>query len=81
MIATAPMGDINGSIPTPQPVHYRPMFGALGAARHATRMTFLPQAAMDRGLYQELGLQSLIGVAHGCRRCARPTWSTTPCSR
>jgi urease subunit alpha len=68
MIATAPMGDINGSIPTPQPVHYRPMFGALGAARHATRMTFLPQAAMDRGLHQELALQSLIGVAHGCRR-------------
>ncbi|AXM94629.1 urease subunit alpha [Pseudomonas plecoglossicida] len=68
MIATAPMGDINGSIPTPQPVHYRPMFGALGAARHATRMTFLPQAAMDRGLARELGLQSLIGVAHGCRR-------------
>ena len=68
MIATAPMGDINGSIPTPQPVHYRPMFGALGAARHATRMTFLPQAALDRGLPHELKLQSLIGVAHGCRR-------------
>ncbi|MCH7416565.1 urease subunit alpha [Pseudomonas mosselii] len=68
MIATAPMGDINGSIPTPQPVHYRPMFGALGAARHTTRMTFLPQAALDRGLPHELKLQSLIGVAHGCRR-------------
>ncbi|MDZ3991581.1 Urease subunit alpha [Pseudomonas sp. Teo4] len=68
MIATAPMGDINGSIPTPQPVHYRPMFGALGAARHATRMTFLSQAAMDRGLAEELGLCSLIGVAHGCRQ-------------
>lgn len=68
MIVTAPMGDINGSIPTPQPVHYRPMFGALGAARHATRMTFLPQAAVDRGLPHELKLQSLIGVAHGCRR-------------
>ncbi|MDF0731982.1 urease subunit alpha [Pseudomonas entomophila] len=68
MIVTAPMGDINGSIPTPQPVHYRPMFGALGAARHATRMTFLPQAAMERGLAEELGLRSLIGVAHGCRR-------------
>ncbi|MDZ4021476.1 urease subunit alpha [Pseudomonas sichuanensis] len=67
MIATAPMGDINGSIPTPQPVHYRPMFGALGAARHATRMTFLSQAAMDRGLPEELKLQSLIGVAQGCR--------------
>ena len=68
MIASAPMGDINGSIPTPQPVHYRPMFGALGAARHATRMTFLPQAAMDRGLAAELNLRSLIGVVHGCRR-------------
>ncbi|MHC6225223.1 urease subunit alpha [Pseudomonas sp. X10] len=68
MIATAPMGDINGSIPTPQPVHYRPMFGALGAARHATRMTFLSQAAIGRGLAEELGLRSLIGVAHGCRR-------------
>ncbi|GHS82069.1 urease subunit alpha [Pseudomonas sp. PAGU 2196] len=68
MIVTAPMGDINGSIPTPQPVHYRPMFGALGAARHATRMTFLPQAAMDSGLAESLNLRSLIGVAHGCRR-------------
>lgn len=68
MIVTAPMGDINGSIPTPQPVHYRPMFGALGAARHATRMTFLPQLAMDGGLAETLGLRSLIGVARGCRR-------------
>ncbi|MCO7624294.1 urease subunit alpha [Pseudomonas guariconensis] len=68
MIVTAPMGDINGSIPTPQPVHYRPMFGALGAARQATRMTFLPQLAMDRGLAETLGLRSLIGVARGCRR-------------
>ena len=68
MIVTAPMGDIKGSIPTPQPVHYRPMFGALGAARHASRMTFLSQSAMDRGLAEELNLRSLIGVAHGCRR-------------
>ncbi|MDD2058800.1 urease subunit alpha [Pseudomonas sp. GD03860] len=67
MIAMAPMGDINGSIPTPQPVHYRPMFGALGAARNATRMTFLSRAAVDRGVHQELGLRSLIGVASGCR--------------
>ena len=68
MIATAPMGDVNGSIPTPQPVHYRPMFGSLGAARHATRMTFLSQAAMDRGLAEQLNLRSLIGVAKGCRQ-------------
>ncbi|WP_327440561.1 urease subunit alpha [Pseudomonas donghuensis] len=67
MIAMAPMGDINGSIPTPQPVHYRPMFGALGAARHATRMTFLSKAAIDRGVHRQLGLHSLIGEARGCR--------------
>ncbi|MDG9872916.1 urease subunit alpha [Pseudomonas juntendi] len=72
MIVTAPVGDINGSIPTPQPVHYRPMFGALGAARHATRMTFLPKAAMDRGLVEQLNLRSLIGVVDGCRRVRKP---------
>lgn len=67
MIATAPMGDINASIPTPQPVHYRPMFGALGAARHATRMTFLPRAALAAGVPQQLRLASLIGEVRGCR--------------
>lgn len=54
MIACAPMGDINASIPTPQPVHYRPMFGALGAARHATRLTFVSQAADASGIPQQL---------------------------
>lgn len=67
LIASAPMGDINASIPTPQPVHYRPMFGALGAARHQTRMTFLSQAAAERDVAGALGLQSLIGVARQCR--------------
>lgn len=67
LIAAAPMGDINASIPTPQPVHYRPMFGALGAARHATRMTFLSQSAAARGVAAELKLASLIGVVRGCR--------------
>lgn len=67
MIVMAPMGDINGSIPTPQPVHYRPMFGALGQARNATRMTFLSKAAVERGVHHELRLRSLIGVARGCR--------------
>ena len=46
---------------------YRPMFGALGAARHATRMTFLSREALERGVHQQLGLRSLIGLAHGCR--------------
>lgn len=45
-------------------------------------MTFLPQAAMDRGLAEELNLRSLIGVVNGCLSgYASRTWSTTPCSR
>ncbi|TCV91933.1 urease subunit alpha [Biostraticola tofi] len=68
MIAMAPMGDPNASIPTPQPVHYRPMFGALAGARHATRMTFMPQTAVASGLATTLGLTSLIGEVRGCRQ-------------
>jgi urease, alpha subunit len=68
LVVMAPMGDINGSIPTPQPVHYRPMYAAFGAVRHATRMTFLPGAAIAAGLPEQLRLQSLIGHAHDCRR-------------
>lgn len=67
LIASAPMGDINASIPTPQPVHYRPMFGTLGDARHATRMTFLPARAVSSHLPQAIGLKSLIGTVKGCR--------------
>lgn len=67
MIATAPMGDPNASIPTPQPVHYRPMFGALGGARHATRMTFMSAAARAQDLPARLGLASLIGEVRECR--------------
>ncbi|WP_299870888.1 urease subunit alpha [uncultured Cocleimonas sp.] len=67
MIASAPMGDPNASIPTPQPVHYRPMFGAYGGARLATRMTFLSKASIDAGIAEQLNLNSLIGEAKGCR--------------
>ena len=67
MIAAAPMGDPNASIPTPQPVHYRPMFGAVGGARHATRMTFLSKAAHDADVHCHLGLESLVGVVRNCR--------------
>ncbi len=67
MIAAAPMGDPNASIPTPQPVHYRPMFGALGGSRHATSMTFVSKAALDIGIAEQLDLKSLIGVSRGCR--------------
>ena len=55
MIAAAPMGDPNASIPTPQPVHYRPMFGSFGKARTNTSVTFVSQAALDGGLSNRLG--------------------------
>jgi len=56
MIAAAPMGDPNASIPTPQPVHMRPMFGAYGGARTASSVTFVSQAAQDEGIGARLGL-------------------------
>ncbi|MCP5142537.1 MAG: urease subunit alpha [Chromatiales bacterium] len=71
MIAAAPMGDANASIPTPQPVHYRPMFGALGGARHQTRLTFMSQAAFEIGMHRQLGLRSQIGVVRGCRQLGK----------
>jgi len=71
LIAAAPMGDPNASIPTPQPVHYRPMFGALGLARSATRMTFLSQAGSEAGVAARLGLKSLIGVVKNCRNLSK----------
>ena len=67
MIAAAPMGDANASIPTPQPVHFRPMFGALGRAMQSTRMTFLSGLAIRSGLPAQLGLNSLIGEVKNCR--------------
>jgi len=67
MVAMAKMGDPNASIPTPQPVHYRPMFGAYGKARQATTMTFISQAAMDAGIPEQLKLANRIGVVKGCR--------------
>ncbi|WP_321337259.1 urease subunit alpha [uncultured Cohaesibacter sp.] len=54
-IAAAPMGDPNASIPTPQPVHYRPMFGAFGKALTNSSVTFVSQAALDAGLPDTLG--------------------------
>ncbi len=67
MIAGAPMGDPNASIPTPQPVHYRPMFAALGGARGATSMSFVSQSAHDAGVHHQLGLRSRIGLVRDCR--------------
>jgi urease subunit alpha len=60
MIAAAPMGDPNASIPTPQPVHYRPMFGAFGKAPHATSVTFVSQMALEGGIKARLGIDKEV---------------------
>ncbi len=67
MIVAAPMGDPNASIPTPQPVHYRPMFGALGGARHATSVTFVSRAALEAGVPQRLGLRKRVEAVRNTR--------------
>jgi urease subunit alpha len=66
-IAAALMGDPNASIPTPQPVHYRPMFGAYGKALPASAATFLSAAAIAGGVPERLGLGRLILPARGIR--------------
>ncbi|TBW11788.1 urease subunit alpha [Azotobacter chroococcum subsp. isscasi] len=66
-IAASLMGDANASIPTPQPVHYRPMFASFAGSRHATSLTFVSQAALAAGVPEKLGLQKRIGVVKGCR--------------
>ena len=67
LIVAAPMGDPNASIPTPQPVHYRKMFGAIGAARFKTRMTFVSQESHDKNIMEHLKLNSMIGIVKACR--------------
>ena len=67
MIVAAPMGDPNASIPTPQPVHYRPMFGALGGARHATSVSFVSQAALDNDVVRRVGMQKRAVAVRGTR--------------
>lgn len=71
MIATAPMGDPNASIPTPQPVHYRPMFASFGRAVQSTSMLFISQAGLAAGVPDRLGLGSLIGEVRGCRQLSK----------
>ncbi len=67
MIAAAPMGDPNASIPTPQPVHYRPMFGAFGGARAATCVSFVSKAAAELDVAGKLGLQKAVSAVSGTR--------------
>jgi len=66
-ITAAAMGDANASIPTPQPVHQRPMFGALGRALTAGSLTFVSQAALDDGLGERLGLTRRLVAVRGTR--------------
>ena len=66
-IAGALMGDANASIPTPQPVHTRPMFGAFGGALTATSLTFVSQAALRGGVGERLGLRKPLSAVRACR--------------
>jgi urease subunit alpha len=67
MIAAAPMGDPNGSIPTPQPVHYRGMFGAHGGAVAETAVTFCSQAAIEADIGGRLDLDKRLVAVKDCR--------------
>ncbi|MGM3306721.1 urease subunit alpha [Anabaena sp. WFMT] len=71
MIAWAQMGDANASIPTPQPVHARPMFGSFAGARNATSLTFVSQAALERDIPQQLGLQKTAVAVSGTRQISK----------
>jgi urease subunit alpha len=70
MIAAAAMGDPNASIPTPQPVHYRPMFGAYGKALR-TSLTFVSQAALDNPVVRGLGLTKPLEAVRGTRKVTK----------
>jgi urease subunit alpha len=67
MIAMAQMGDPNGSIPTPQPVHYREMFGTRGRALTQTSLTFVSQLALDKRVPERYGLQKRVVAVRNCR--------------
>jgi urease subunit alpha len=71
MIAAAAMGDPNASIPTPQPVHYRNMFGAFGAANHATSVTFVSAVGLEQSVGQHLGLGKRLVAVRGTRRLTK----------
>ncbi len=66
-IAMAAMGDPNASIPTPQPVHYRPMFGAYGGSLHKSSITFVSQAGMAAGIKERFGLQKNVSAVKNVR--------------
>ncbi len=71
MIVAAAMGDPNASIPTPQPVHYRPMFAAFGGALAKTCLSFVSQAALEAGIKDELGLRKRLVAVRDTRRIGK----------
>ncbi len=71
VIAWAQMGDPNASIPTPQPVHMRPMFGSYGGALSATCLTFVSQAALDAGIPEQIGLQKMAVAVSNTRQLSK----------
>ncbi len=70
-IAAAAMGDPNASIPTPQPVHYRPMFGSFGRSLQASSVTFVSQAGFDAGIGQQLGLNKPLLAVRNTRNIGK----------
>ena len=66
-IAMAAMGDPNASIPTPQPVHYRPMFGAYGGALAKGSLTFVSKSGLGLGIKERFGLQKSLSAVHNIR--------------
>jgi urease subunit alpha len=70
-IAAAAMGDPNASIPTPQPVHYRPMFGAIGRSMTMSSVTFVSDAALDAGIGGALGLEKSLIAVEGTRKITK----------
>ncbi len=70
-IVAAAMGDPNASIPTPQPVHYRPMFGALGRARTETCVTFASKLAVEEGMAEAYGIDKPLVAVDGCRKAQK----------
>jgi urease subunit alpha len=71
LIAWAQMGDANASIPTPQPVHMRPMFGGFGGAIASTSLTFISQAALDQGVPEQIGLRTQVAAVSGTRQLSK----------
>ena len=70
-IAHAAMGDPNASIPTPQPVHYRPMFGSFGGALHKGSFTFVSQAGFNAGVKERFGLAKNVAAVKNIRGSAQ----------